>query len=253
MCVLSGLTKVEEREMPMPWVVYEGVYTPQNNAQYPQFAPPEVRLRFGAPAASEQALKAQLSAQAAVPCHAPMTQGACMPGAVVADVLPFDPARATTSAATHVTGCAAIEAASEQDRLNQSYEPSTAIPERFVFDEGSATPGPGAKDTASALAKRLTADQSLECVGVVGQISGGESASLAEGRARAIKALLESLGVDKGRLMTIAVTAKVFGPSSNPQPPDPSNRRVSLKVLLGAGAAAAAPAPSPASAIAPGK
>ncbi len=247
MCVLSGLTKVEEREMPLPWVVYEGVYTPQNNAQYPQFAPPEVRLRFGAPAASEQALKAQLSAQAAVPCHAPMTPGACMPGAVVADVvLPFDPDRATTTAASHVTGCAAIEAASEQDRLNQSYEPSTAIPERFVFDEGSSTPGPAANDTASAVAKRLTADQSLECIAVVGQISSGESASLAESRARAIKALLESLGVDKARLMTIAVTAKVFGPSSNPQPPDPSNRRVSLKVLLGAGAApAAAPAPAP--------
>jgi outer membrane protein OmpA-like peptidoglycan-associated protein len=244
MCVLSGLTKVEEREMPMPWVVYEGVYTPQNNAQYPQFAPPEVRVRFGAPAASEQALKAQLSAQAAVPCHAPMTPGACMPGAVVAEVVPFDPARSAPSTATHVTGCAAIEAASEQDRLNQSYEPSAAIPERFVFDEGSSTPGPSAKDMASSIAKRLTQDQSLECVGVVGQISSGESASLAESRAHAIKALLESFGVDKGRLMTIAVTAKVFGPSSNPQPPDPSNRRVSLKVLLGAGAApAASPAP----------
>jgi outer membrane protein OmpA-like peptidoglycan-associated protein len=252
MCVLSGLTKVEEREMPMPWVVYEGVYTPQNNAQYPQFAPAEVRLRFGAPAGSEQALKTQLSAQAAVPCHAPMMQGSCMPGKVVADVVPFDPDRAATAAPTHVTGCAAIEAASEQDRLNQSYEPSAAIPERFVFDEGSSTPGPGAKDIASAVAKRLTADQSLECVGVVGQISSGESTALAEGRARAIKALLESFGVDRGRLMTIAVTAKVFGPSSNPQPPDPSNRRVSLKVLLGAGAGNA-PSPSPASAVAPGK
>ena len=251
MCVLSGLTKVEEREMPVPWVVYEGVYTPQNNAQYPQFAPPEVRLRFGAPAGSEQALKTQLSAQAAVPCHAPMTAGVCIPGAVVADVAPFDPNR-TASSPTHVTGCAAIEAASEQDRLNQSYEPSNAIPERFVFDEGSSTPGPAANDTASAVAKRLTADQSLECIGVVGQISSGESAALAESRAHAIKALLESLGVDKGRLMTIAVTARVFGPSSNPQPPDPSNRRVSLKVLLGAGAAGA-PAASPASATVPGK
>jgi outer membrane protein OmpA-like peptidoglycan-associated protein len=252
MCVLSGLTKVEEREMPLPWVVYEGVYTPQNNAQYPQFAPPEVRLRFGAPARNEVALKNQLSAQAAVPCHAPMTQGACIPGAVVADVAPFDPTRADAAVPARISGCAAIEATSEQDRLNQSYEPSTSIPERFLFEEGSTTAAPGAKDMAAAIAKRLNADKSLECVGIVGQISTGESPALAEGRARAIKSLLESFGVDKGRLMTIAVTAKVFGAGSNPEPPDPSNRRVSLKVLLGSGAAPATSA-SPASATTPGK
>jgi outer membrane protein OmpA-like peptidoglycan-associated protein len=252
MCVLSDLKKVEEREMPLPWVVYEAVYTPQNNAQWPQFAPPELRMRFGAPAASEGSLKEQLSAQAAVPCHAPMTEGACMPGAVVANVVPFDPTRAAAAQPAHITGCAAIDATSEQDRLNQSYQPSAGIPEHFTFAEGSSTPDPSAKDIASAIAKRLANEQSLECVGVVGQISAGESPSLAEARARAIKGLLESLGVDRGRLMTIAVTAKVFGPGSNPQPPDPGDRRVSMRVLLGTGAAAA-PAPSPAPAVGPNK
>jgi len=252
MCVLSGLTKVEEREMPLPWVVYEGVYTPQNNASSPQFSPAEVRMRFGAPAGSELALKNQLNEQAAVPCHAPITPGTCLPGTVVADVEPFDPARAATAAPVRVTGCAAIDAASEQDRLNQSYDPTQTIPERFTFDEGSAELGKEAQDTANAIAKRIALDANLECVGVVGQISTGESAALAEARARAVKALLESLGVDKSRLMTIALTSRVYGPASNPLPPDPGTRRVSLSVLLGSGATPA-PAPSPASAVAPGK
>lgn len=243
MCVLSSLNKVEERELPMPWVVYEAVYTPQNNAQFPEFAPGELRMRFGAPAGSELALKNQLSAQAAVSCHAPMTAGTCLPGAVVADVLPFDASRDATPAPVHVTGCAAIEAASEQDRLNQSYEPSPAIPERFTFAQGSAVLGSGAADSANAVAKQLKDDPNLECIGVVGQISAGEATGLAEERARAVKALLESRGVDKARLMTLAVTTRVYGPGSNPMPADPGNRRVSLRVLLGSGAA---PAPVPA-------
>ena len=250
MCVLSGLTKIEERELPMPWVVYEGVYTPQNNARFPSVAPAEVRMKFGAPAAQEFALKTQLNAQAAVPCHAPMTPGTCVPGAVVADVQPFDPARAALP--PRVTGCAAIDSASEQDRLNQSYAPSAGIPERFTFSEGSATPDASASATVNAIAKRIMEDPALECVGIVGQISAGEPVPLAEQRARAIKTLLETAGVDKGRLMTIAVTARVYGPASNPMPADAADRRVSLKVLLGTGAAPA-PSPSPASAVAPGK
>ena len=250
MCVLSGLTKVEEREMPMPWVVYEGVYTPQNNGRFPSVAPAEIRMRFGAPAAQELALKTQLNAQAAVPCHAPMTPGSCVPGAVVADVQPFDPMRAT--AAPHVAGCAAIDATSEQDRLNQSYTPSAGIPEHFQFSEGSATPDASASTTVNAIAKRIMEDPTLECVAVVGQISSGEPVALAESRARAIKTLLESAGVDKSRLMTIAVTARLYGPASNPLPANAADRRVSLKVLLGSGATPA-PSPSPAAATAPGK
>jgi outer membrane protein OmpA-like peptidoglycan-associated protein len=252
MCVLSGLTKVEEREMPLPWVVYEAVYTPQNNASSPQFSPAEVRLRFGAPAASELALKNQLNEQAAVPCHAPVTPGTCLPGTVVAEVQPFDPARAATPAPVRVTGCAAIDAASEQDRLNQSYEPNQTIPERFTFSEGSAGLTPESTSTASAVAKRLASDANIECVGVVGQISAGEPAALAEARARAVKTVLESLGVDKSRLMTIALTSRVYGPASNPLPPDPATRRVSFTVLLGPGVAPGAE-PSPAAGQAPGK
>ncbi len=241
MCLLGALTKVEERELPMPWVVYEAVYTPQNNVSSPHFAPAEVRLRFGAPAKNEVSLKNHLQAQAAVPCHAPLTPGTCLPGAVVADVAPFDSERVTSSDAPRSTGCAAIEAAVEQDRLNQAYEPSDVIPERFTFQQGSAELGPKASEAAGAVAQRMTADSNLDCVGLVGQISSGEPVALAHARARAVKALLESLGVAKGRLMTLAVTSRAFGPASNPQPADSDNRRVTLTVVLGSSAGPASP------------
>jgi hypothetical protein len=41
-----------------------------------------------------------------------------------------------------------------------------------------------------------------------------------------------SMGVDRGRLLTIAVTANVFGPGTKPQDAEPNDRRVSLSVLL---------------------
>ncbi len=79
----------------------------------------------------------------------------------------------------------------------------------------------------------MAADPSLECLGVVGQTGPGEPISLAEARARAVKQLLISLGVDSRRLLTIAANSSVYGTSSNPAPAvDPESRRVSLRVLL---------------------
>jgi outer membrane protein OmpA-like peptidoglycan-associated protein len=82
------------------------------------------------------------------------------------------------------------------------------------------------------VAKRLAADPSVECVGLVGQITNGEPPALAEQRARAVRGLLVSLGVDKSRLTTIAVTESVYGAAAKPQAAEANNRRVSLSVLL---------------------
>ena len=90
-CKLAGLKKVEEREMPMPYVVYEAIYAPEANVQYPQFTPAEVRLRFGTPARSEFALSEHLKAQVRVACRAKAALGSCLPGELLADVAPFDP------------------------------------------------------------------------------------------------------------------------------------------------------------------
>ena len=232
-CTLRSLTKVEDRDLPIPYVVYEAIYAPQVSTQYPQYTPAEVRLRFGTPAQYEFALQDHLKAQATVTCQSPVAQGSCIPEGIVANVTPFDPEHAVIAPPQHATGCAAIEAASEQDRLNQSRNATVVIPDRFLFAVDSSALSPEATTTASAVAKRLQADPTLECVGLVGQITPGESPSLAEARAHAIKDLLISMGVERGRLLTIAVTANVFGPGAKPLEEDErNNRRVSLSVLL---------------------
>jgi outer membrane protein OmpA-like peptidoglycan-associated protein len=161
-----------------------------------------------------------------------VAQGSCVPEGIVANVVPFDAEHATVAPAPHATGCAAIEAASEQDRLDKSRDAKIVIPERFVFDADSSALAPESTTIASAIAKRMKDDPTLECIGLVGQIAPGESASLAEARAHGVKELLISMGVDRSRLLTIAVTANVFGPGAKPLDNEPNTRRVSLSVLL---------------------
>lgn len=233
-CTLRSLTKVEDRELPIPYVVYEAVYTPQVNPQFPSYAPPDVRQRFGTPAQNEFALQDHVNAQKSVPCESPVAQGSCIPEGLTVHVTPFDPEHAPSAAPPHAKGCAAIEAASEQDRVNRSRDTKAVIPERVTFDADSAALSPDATSVANAVAKRMQADPTLECVGVVGQSAPGESPSLAEARAHAVKELLISLGVDRGRLLTIALNSSVYGAGAKPQEADPnqSPRRVSLSVLL---------------------
>ncbi|MET0793492.1 MAG: OmpA family protein, partial [Polyangiaceae bacterium] len=231
-CTLRDLRKVEEREMPLPWVVYEATYSPQANAEYPQFTPGDTRLRFGTPAKNEFALVDYVKPQSVVTCHAASTPGSCLPQEVVADVAPFEPEQGEVAATPRTTGCAAIDAASEQDRLARSHGESAVISERFSFGEGSTALAPEATTDANAIAKRMAEDSSLECVGLVGQASPGESPSLAEARARAVKRLLVSLGVDSTRLQTIGATASVYGAASASTVPAAERRRVSVSVLL---------------------
>lgn len=232
-CKLHALTKVEERELPMPYVVYEVIYTPQTNADYPQFTPSDLRMRFGTPAVHEFALLDHLKQQPLVACHAAAAPVNCLPGEVTADVAPFDVEHAPPAASPSIVGCAAIDAASEQERLARTRAESAPIEERFTFGQGSAALSPDATNSARDVAKRMSEDPGLECLGLVGQTTPGEPLSLAEGRARAVKQLLISLGVDSRRLLTIAANASVASTGSKTQPAsDPESRRVSLRVML---------------------
>jgi len=219
--------------MPLPYVVYEAIYTPQPNAQYPQFTPADLRVRFGARAVHEFALVDHLKPQQVVACRSAAEPVTCLPQDVTADIVPFDPERAAPVAGPQIVGCAAIDSASQQDRLGRTRTEGSVISERFTFGQGSSSLSPDASDAARAVAKRMADDPTLECVGVVGQTTPGESLSLAEARARAVKQLLVSLGVDSRRLSTIAATASVYGPAAKTElAVDPANRRVSLSVLL---------------------
>jgi len=216
--------------MPMPYVVYEAVYTPQSNPEYPQFTPGDLHLRFGTPALHEFALLDHLKQQQLVACRSAAAPSSCLPEDVTADVVAFDAEHAPPPAAPSVVGCAAIDAASEQDRLARTRTEPSTINERFTFGEGSAAVSPDATSGAREFAKRMNDDSSLECVGLVGQTTPGEPLSLAEARARAVKQLLVSLGVDSRRLLTIAANANVSVPG--PKAVEPEARRVSLRVLL---------------------
>ena len=231
-CELRDVRKVEERELPMPYVVYEATYHAQKSAEYPRFTPADVRMRFGAPAKYEFALLDHLKPQALVTCHAASIPGSCQPQEAVADVTPFDPEHLPEATAPRVTGCSAIDSASEQERLAKSRIEAGVVSERFDFAADSSALAPEASDVARTVAKRLADETGIECLGLLGQTSPGESASLAEARARAVKQLLISLGVDGKRLLTIAATAKVYGPSSERKTPDADSRRVSLSILL---------------------
>jgi len=232
-CKLRDVSKVEEREMPMPYVVYEAIYAPQANAEYPQFTPNEVRLRFGARAVHESSLVDHLKQQSLVACHAPVAPVTCLPGEVTASVVPFDAEHAPEPKGPNITGCAAIDAASEQDRLARTRVEGSTVDERFTFGEGSAALSPDATNTARDVAKRMADTPGLECLGLVGQTAPGEPLSLADARARAVKQLLVSLGVDSRRLLTIAANASVVSPGAKAQPTvDPESRRVSLRVML---------------------
>ena len=231
-CNLRDLTKVEERELPMPYVVYEAIYTPQPNSESPEFTPAEARYRLGTPAVHELALVDHLKQQQVVSCHAAAAPVTCLPGELTADVPPFD-LEAAPAAAPSIVGCAAIDAPSEQDRLARTRSEGVALNERFTFGEGSSALSPDATNTARDISQRMADDPGLECLGLVGQTTPGEAISLAEARARAVKQLLISLGVDSRRLQTIAANASLSGAGSKTAPAiDPESRRVALKVLL---------------------
>src|SRR5205809_247906 len=84
-CKLRSVTKVEEREMPMPYVVYEAIYSPQPDVAHPQFTPNDVVMRFGTPAVHEFALVDHLRQQQEVACHAAAAPVTCLPEKAIAD------------------------------------------------------------------------------------------------------------------------------------------------------------------------
>jgi outer membrane protein OmpA-like peptidoglycan-associated protein len=233
-CQLDSVTKVEDAEFPIPHVVMEAVYRPIPNASYSSYTPGALSQRTMTKAEYELPLYDYLEQHPRVGCQAeaPVT-GACVAPKIVLALAPFDPATAAkTNAAPAITGCAQIEATSAQDRLQGGQSTQTFVSQRVLFTDSSAQLPADADAIASEVATLLTAKPSIECLGIVGQIASGESPALAEERAKAVRDMLAAHGVAQSRLLTIGVTAKVFGTGSRPAEADPVDRRVSFSVLL---------------------
>ena len=233
-CQLTSLTKVEDAEFPIPHVVFEAVYKPIANPRHPEFTPGAIAQRTFAKAEHELPLYDYLEAHPRVACRteAPPTS-ACVAPKVTLALAPFDATAADkTAAAPPVTGCAQIEATSAQDKLQGGQSTQTFVSQRLKFAENSAELPPDADGLTAEVAKLLAEKPGIECLGVIGQIASGESPALAEQRAKAVRDLLGAHGVALGRMLTIGVTAKVFGNGARPESADPADRRVSFSVLL---------------------
>jgi outer membrane protein OmpA-like peptidoglycan-associated protein len=234
-CQLTSVTKVADKEFPVPHVVMEAVYRPIGNPRYPTYTPGPLAERTLVKSELELPLFDYLEAHPRVPCSADVpVGGSCVAPQVKIALAPFDPqaAAARTAAAPAVTGCAQIEATSTQDAVRQGQAPKTVVTQRVMFPESSAQLPPEASSLAGQVAALLRAHPEVECLGIVGQIASGEPPALADERAKAVRDLLTSQGVPVTRLLIIGATAKVFGAGSRPAEADPADRRVSFSVLL---------------------
>lgn len=233
-CELVSVTKVEDREFPVPIVVMEAVYRPIPNATYPSFTPGSLAERRMVKSQYELSLYDYIEGHPRVACSAtPPAGGACVAPKVAIALAPFDAdAAASANAPPPVTGCAQIESTSTQDAVQTAQQASTVVPQRIAFAEQSAELPPDADALAGQVAQLLRDKGGIECLGVVGQIASGESPALAEQRAKAVRDLLGAHGIPLNRLLTIGATAKVFGNGSRPAEADPADRRVSFSVLL---------------------
>ncbi|HEY6080897.1 MAG TPA: hypothetical protein VIW29_18915 [Polyangiaceae bacterium] len=233
-CQLSRVTKVEDKEFPVPHVVLEAIYQPLANDRYPTHTPGALAQRTLVKSELELALYDHLEAHSRVACTTqPPPSGSCSAPQVVVSVPEFDAETASQRlAAPPPTGCAQIEAAAAQDAVQQNRATQTVVSQRLSFSEGSASLPPDAELVAEDLAQLLSRKPQIECLGIVGQIAAGESPGLADQRAKAVRDLLAAHGVALTRLLTIAATAKVYGVGARPGEADPADRRVGFSVLL---------------------
>jgi hypothetical protein len=130
-----------------------------------------------------------------------------------------------------VKGCAKIESSSTQDQLPALTEKAEQMPQVFLFGPSSSEADGEALKLVDEAGKRLVADQSIECVAVVGQISPDEQPQVADERARTIRGLLQGAGVDTSRMTTITINQALFGPGTA-KTAQPEKRRVTLRILL---------------------
>jgi len=232
-CRLQSVTKVRETALPLPGVVVEAIYQPVNTDGQVALLP-DVRREFAALSKHETALLEHVNAHASAVCYVQSPPpGQCNPGAMIVDVPEFDATKVSVAEEdTGPKGCAQIDAASSQDRIQQHQTEADTVTERFQFPESSADLPGDASALADAIASRMKQDTTIQCLGVVGQYVRGENLEIAFARARAVRQLLIDKGIEPERLVAITLDRPVTGASGSLDPSSPTDRRVTLRVLL---------------------
>jgi len=230
-CHLKSVLKVRQIEFPTPHGVYEVIYEPEANPASPNYTPPALREEIKVISSQELELEAYFQKNQRAPCRmAAPAPGSCEPGKMAIDLPTFQATGATP--ANEIRGCAQIESQATQDQLPALSKNATQMPEVVSFADRSAEASAEANQVLGQVAQKLKATPGIECVAIVGQVSPGEPANVANDRARTVRDALIRAGVEPARLTTITVTEAVFGGGTEAPPPDPTKRRVTLRVLL---------------------
>jgi outer membrane protein OmpA-like peptidoglycan-associated protein len=177
----------------------------------------------------------------AVSCQVAQSgDGACSNVKLMLALPPFLPTgTGDQAAAPQSSGCAKLESDPSGAAPPAPTQPSNFQPNEFFFEQNLSDVNQQLIGQVNAAASYLRANPGIECVGVVGQVTYGESPSLANQRAVTIKNLLLGAGIAEGRLTTFTAT-RVYGSGGAIPETDPKERKVSLRVMLGG---AGAPAP----------
>lgn len=231
-CDLTNFTRLRDVEFPVPHSVYEAVYTPVANADSPNYSPPAIRIEIQALSKYEPSLQQHMQANRRIACQQTIRDG-CAYNQAVASFPEFDPNRYAQAAPTGPQGCEKVEG---QASASIGQRSSETLPEQFQFVHNSTDIDATMSATAQTVAQRLSADPSIECVGVVGQSAAGESPGVSELRAQAIKRLLAQAGVQPKRMMTVSTSTPLYGANNEREAPKPEDQRVNITIILRAGA-----------------
>jgi outer membrane protein OmpA-like peptidoglycan-associated protein len=190
-----------------------------------------VRLEVKAASSHELALQEHMQRYRQIPCQQTIRDG-CSYNPVVAQFPEFDPFQAQATAPSGPVGCEKIEAQGLGGPPEVGQGVTESFPERFLFQHNASEADASMSSIAQAVAQRMSADPSIDCIGVTGQSAGGESPALGQLRAAAIKRLLVHAGVPPEKMMTISASVAVTTSGNEVPAAKPEDQRVTITVIL---------------------
>ena len=240
-CTLKSLNKTRQVEFPQPHGVFEAIYTAVQDPNAAANSPPDTREEFKILSKHELEWQDFMMKNGTVACRVEQTgDGSCTNVKVALALPPFMPTGTGDVAATpQRSGCAKLEGDPSGAPPPTPVQPSDFTPNELFFEQNVADVNQALIQQVNQAASYLRANPGIECVGVVGQITYGESPALANQRAVTIKNLLEGAGIEPARITTFTATVRVYGSGGAVPAPDPKERKVALRVMLGPAVAAA--------------
>jgi outer membrane protein OmpA-like peptidoglycan-associated protein len=231
-CTLQALNKTREVEFPQPHAVFEAVYRPVQDPNGGGNVPPDVREEFKVLSRNEIEFRDFLLRNGTVACAVQQADATCNDVKVAVNVPPFMPTGTGETPVAQKTGCAKLESNSSDPPPPSGAQPTTLQPSEFLFEQNLSDVNQQLIEQVNTAAAALKSNPGIECVGVVGQVTSGESPSLAGQRAVTIKNLLVGAGIEEGRLTTFTATVRLYGTGVGLAEPDPKERKVALRVML---------------------